>query len=143
MTTITAEMIKAAEVLVGVDYTAAERAQMLDNLEGQIASAKARRGVALANSVPMALQCHPPDPRLMPDPKGASVAAGFWAMDAPSGRNLGFSAVFSANDSQALGLCAIAANTGCGCRRMWPLSALTLSSLARLPSRRSVPFCRT
>ena len=103
MTTITAEMIKAAEALVGVDYTAAERAQMLDNLEGQIASAKARRGVALANSVPMALQCHPPDPRPMPDAKGASVAAGFWAMDAPSGRNLGFSAVFSANDSQALG----------------------------------------
>ena len=72
MTTITAEMIKAAEVLVGVDYTAAERAQMLDNLEGQIASAKARRGVALANSVPMALRF---DPRLpgFAMPHGASL----------------------------------------------------------------------
>lgn len=61
MTTITADMIKAAEVLVGVDYTAAERAQMLDNLEGQITQARARRSVALANSVPMALRF---DPRL-------------------------------------------------------------------------------
>ena len=44
-----------------------------------------------------------PDPRLMLDPRGASVAAGFWAMDALSGRKLGFSAVFAANDSLALG----------------------------------------
>ena len=56
MTTITAEMIQAAEGLMGVQYTQAERAQMLDNLEGQIVSAKARRGVTLANSVPMALR---------------------------------------------------------------------------------------
>ena len=61
MTTITAEMIQAAEGLTGVQYTPAERAQMLDNLEGQIASAMARRGVALTNSVPMALRF---DPRL-------------------------------------------------------------------------------
>ena len=61
MTTITAEMIQAAEGLMGVQYTPAERAQMLDNLEGQIASAMARRGVALTNSVPMALRF---DPRL-------------------------------------------------------------------------------
>ena len=61
MTTITAEMIQAAEGLTGVQYTPAERAQMLDNLEGQIASAMARRGVTLTNSVPMALRF---DPRL-------------------------------------------------------------------------------
>ena len=72
MTTISADMIQAAEVLTGVDYTPAERAQMLDNLEGQIASAKARRGVALANSVPMALRF---DPRLpgFAMPHGASA----------------------------------------------------------------------
>ncbi len=72
MTTITTDMIEAAEGLTGVGYTPAERAQMLDNLEGQIASAKARRGVALANSVPMALRF---DPRLpgFAMPHGASA----------------------------------------------------------------------
>ncbi|MBC7737676.1 MAG: amidase, partial [Candidatus Saccharibacteria bacterium] len=54
-------MLEAAEALTGVTYTPAERAQMLDNLEGQIAQAIARRGVPLANSVPMALRF---DPRL-------------------------------------------------------------------------------
>ncbi len=44
-----------------------------------------------------------PDPRLMLDPKGASVAAGFWAMDELRGRKVHFSAVFAANDSLALG----------------------------------------
>ena len=61
MRRITVELIQAAEVLMGVDYTPAERAQMLDNLEGQIASAMMRRRVSLANSVPMALRF---DPRL-------------------------------------------------------------------------------
>ena len=61
MTTLTADMIQAAEVLAGVEYTSTERAQMLDNLEGQIAQARARRTVPLANSVPMALKF---DPRL-------------------------------------------------------------------------------
>jgi Asp-tRNA(Asn)/Glu-tRNA(Gln) amidotransferase A subunit family amidase len=61
VTTITADMIQAAEALAGVDYTPAERAQMLDNLEGQITQARARRAVPLANSVPMALRF---DPRL-------------------------------------------------------------------------------
>ncbi len=60
-TPITPEMIAAAEVLMGLDYTAEERAQMIGNLEGQIASAVQRRGVKLANSVPMALRF---DPRL-------------------------------------------------------------------------------
>jgi LacI family transcriptional regulator len=45
-----------------------------------------------------------PDPRLMLDPKGASVASGFWAMDDLVGRKLDFSAVFAANDSLALGV---------------------------------------
>jgi len=61
VTPITAQMIEAAEALTGVTYTPAERAQMLDNLEGQIAQAIARRGVPLTNSVPMALRF---DPRL-------------------------------------------------------------------------------
>ena len=58
---ITLETIAAAERMMGVEYTAAERAQMLDNLEGQIASALARRQVPLANDVPMAMRF---DPRL-------------------------------------------------------------------------------
>nr|WP_275981977.1 amidase [Frigidibacter sp. ROC022] len=46
---------------MGLEYTPEERAQMLDNLEGQIGLARARRGVKLANSAPMALRF---DPRL-------------------------------------------------------------------------------
>ena len=60
-TEITLDMIAAAERLMGVDYTQAERQQMLDNLEGQIASTVQRRAVPLANSVPMAMRF---DPRL-------------------------------------------------------------------------------
>ncbi len=44
-----------------------------------------------------------PDPRIMVDPKGSSVAAGFWAMDDLRGRKLKFSAVFAADDLLALG----------------------------------------
>ncbi|HLQ18722.1 MAG TPA: amidase, partial [Tabrizicola sp.] len=61
MTGISLETIAAAERLVGVDYTPAERQLMLDNLEGQIASAVARRAVPLPNHVPMAMRF---DPRL-------------------------------------------------------------------------------
>lgn len=61
MTEITVETIAAAERLMGVEYTPAERQLMLDNLEGQIASALARRAVPMANHVPMALRF---DPRL-------------------------------------------------------------------------------
>jgi len=60
-TPITPENIAAAERLMGVAYTAAERQQMLDNLEGQIAQAVQRRAVPLANDVPMATRF---DPRL-------------------------------------------------------------------------------
>lgn len=53
--------IEAAEKLAGLGYTPQERALMLDNLEGQIASAQARRAVRLANDEPMATRF---DPRL-------------------------------------------------------------------------------
>ena len=53
--------IEAAERLLGIAYTARERAQMVGNLAGQIASAVDRRKVELANSVPMASRF---DPRL-------------------------------------------------------------------------------
>jgi Asp-tRNA(Asn)/Glu-tRNA(Gln) amidotransferase A subunit family amidase len=62
--------IEGAERVMGVAYTATERSQMLGNLEGQIASAIARRKVRLDNSVPMASRF---DPRLptfrMPAPQ--------------------------------------------------------------------------
>jgi Asp-tRNA(Asn)/Glu-tRNA(Gln) amidotransferase A subunit family amidase len=58
---VTLEGIAAAEALMGVSYTPAERQQMLDNLEGQVAQAVARRVVPLANDVPMAMRF---DPRL-------------------------------------------------------------------------------
>ncbi len=68
---ITDQTIAAAEQLLGLTYTARERVQMLGNLEGQIASARARRAVPLANSVPMAMRF---DPRLpgFAMPHGAS-----------------------------------------------------------------------
>lgn len=58
---ITLETLAAAEALFGVTYTASEREQMLDNLQGQIASALARRMSPLANHMPMASRF---DPRL-------------------------------------------------------------------------------
>ena len=70
--TFTEDQIAAAERLMGVAYTAAERAQMAGNLAGQIGSAEARRKVPLANAVPMASRF---DPRLpgfrMPSPVSA------------------------------------------------------------------------
>jgi Asp-tRNA(Asn)/Glu-tRNA(Gln) amidotransferase A subunit family amidase len=63
--------IESAERVVGIAYTPQERQQMLENLEGQIASARARRSVRLANDEPMATRF---DPRLptfsMPAPEG-------------------------------------------------------------------------
>ena len=69
---IATDTIAAAETLFGLVYTAEERAQMLGNLEGQIASAIARRAVPIANSVPMASRF---DPRLpgFAMPHGADV----------------------------------------------------------------------
>lgn len=60
-TSITPEIIAAAERLMGVSYTAGERQQMLGNLDGQIAQAVQRRAVPMANDVPMASRF---DPRL-------------------------------------------------------------------------------
>lgn len=59
--TVAEEDIAAAERLLGLAYTAAERAQMAGNLDGQRQSAVARRKVPLANSTPPALRF---DPRL-------------------------------------------------------------------------------
>ena len=53
--------IEGAERLLGLAYAATERAQMLDNLDGQRELAIARRGLALENSTPMASRF---DPRL-------------------------------------------------------------------------------
>ena len=58
---ITIETIVAAEQMMGVRYSAAERALMLGNLDGQIEAARARRALTLPNSVPMAARF---DPRL-------------------------------------------------------------------------------
>ena len=46
--------IESAEKILGVKYSKSERAQMLNNLEGQILSAKSRRQNNLDNSVQMA-----------------------------------------------------------------------------------------
>jgi Asp-tRNA(Asn)/Glu-tRNA(Gln) amidotransferase A subunit family amidase len=71
--------IEGAERLAGVAYSAAEREQMLNNLEGQIAAAAARRQLKLENSASPAMRF---DPRLpgfqMPAARGgvrASVLA--------------------------------------------------------------------
>jgi Asp-tRNA(Asn)/Glu-tRNA(Gln) amidotransferase A subunit family amidase len=53
--------IEGAERLLGVAYTTAEREQMVGNLEGQIASAIARRKFPFDNSMPTAARF---DPRL-------------------------------------------------------------------------------
>ncbi len=58
---ITIETIEAAEQLMGVSYTLAERRLMLDNLEGQIEAARARRALVFDNGLPMASRF---DPRL-------------------------------------------------------------------------------
>ncbi len=58
---VTIRDIEGAERLMGIAYSAAERQQMLDNLEGQIESARARRAVTLGNDEPMASRF---DPRL-------------------------------------------------------------------------------
>jgi Asp-tRNA(Asn)/Glu-tRNA(Gln) amidotransferase A subunit family amidase len=66
---ITVQSIEAAEILLGIGYTPAEREQMVGNLEGQITSAVARRKVPLANAMPMASRF---DPRLPTTPTPAA-----------------------------------------------------------------------
>ena len=58
---ITTSDIKSAEKLLGITYSKSEREQMVQNLEGQILSAKLRRGIKLDNTTPMASKF---DPRL-------------------------------------------------------------------------------
>jgi Asp-tRNA(Asn)/Glu-tRNA(Gln) amidotransferase A subunit family amidase len=53
--------IEGAERILGIDYSPAEREMMLDNLEGQILWAQARRLVPLSNAMPPACRF---DPRL-------------------------------------------------------------------------------
>ncbi len=66
---ITLETLAAAEALFAVDYTPAERAQMLDNVEGQLASVLARRTVRLTNDMPMATRFDPRLPHtVLPEP---------------------------------------------------------------------------
>ncbi|MFN6976974.1 MAG: amidase, partial [Gemmobacter sp.] len=84
MTTITADQIRGAEALLALDWTEAERAQMIGNLEGQIASAVARRALRLPNDVPPAQRF---DPRLpgfaMPAP-GTAVRTAPVAVPLPA-----------------------------------------------------------
>lgn len=58
---LTPDNIAAAEKIMGVQYTRAERDLMLDNLEGQIAAAQSRRRLAFPNDLPAASRF---DPRL-------------------------------------------------------------------------------
>lgn len=61
--------IEGAERLAGVSYTVAEREQMVDNLESQIAAATVRRQLRLANATP-------PAQRFDPRPPGFTTPAG-------------------------------------------------------------------
>ena len=58
---ITTADIAAAETLMGIEYTPAERELMVDNLDGQIKAAQAQREVIFPNSQPPATTF---DPRL-------------------------------------------------------------------------------
>lgn len=75
-TAFTLADLEAAERLLGIVYTERERQQMLDNLDGQIASAKQIRALGTANTVPMASRF---DPRLagfgMPADTGVKLSA--------------------------------------------------------------------
>jgi Asp-tRNA(Asn)/Glu-tRNA(Gln) amidotransferase A subunit family amidase len=77
--------IEGAERLAGVAYTAAEREQMLNNLEGQIAAATARRLLKLENTAPPAMRF---DPRLsgfqMPVARGGVRASVLAAKPVPT-----------------------------------------------------------
>lgn len=72
-TGITIEAIEAAERLVGVTYTRDERALMLDNLDGQIEAAQARRALTLENDVPTASRFDPRLPGFRPPPPQAPL----------------------------------------------------------------------
>jgi len=71
---ITIEVIEAAERLMGVSYTLAERQLMLDNLDGQIEAARARRALAFDNDLPMASRFDPRLPGFAPLPRNCRCA---------------------------------------------------------------------
>ena len=77
--------VEGAERLAGVTYSHAEREQMLNNLEGQIAAAAARRQLKLDNATPPALRF---DPRLpgfqLPTARGGVRVSRLVATPAPS-----------------------------------------------------------
>ena len=70
---ITLEVIEAAERLVGVTYTRAERELMVDNLDGQIEAARARRAFTFENRVPPASRFDPRLPGFRPPPPQAPI----------------------------------------------------------------------
>ena len=72
-TAITIEAIEAAERLVGVNYTREERELMLDNLDGQIEGARARRALTLENHVPTASRFDPRLAGFRPPPPQAPI----------------------------------------------------------------------
>ena len=72
-TPITIEAIEAAESLVGVTYTRDERELMLDNLDGQIEAAHARRALTLENHIPTASRFDPRLPGFRPLPPQAPL----------------------------------------------------------------------
>ena len=72
-TGITLEVIEAAERLVGVSYTREERELMLDNLDGQIEAARARRALTFENRVPPASRFDPRLPGFRPPPPQAPI----------------------------------------------------------------------
>ena len=65
---ITTDTLAAAEKIFGISYTAAERALMLDNLDGQIEAAQARRKLIFPNDLPPACRFDPRLPGAPPPP---------------------------------------------------------------------------
>ena len=65
---ITTDMIAAAEQILGIAYTPAERTLMLDNLDGQIEAAQARRKLIFPNDLPPASRFDPRLPGAPPPP---------------------------------------------------------------------------
>ena len=72
-TPITIDTVAAGELLMGVAYSRAERELMLDNLEGQIAAAQARRTLPFPNSLPMASRFDPRLAGFVPPPQSPAM----------------------------------------------------------------------
>ncbi len=78
---ITTEMIAAAERILGVSYTDAERGLIVDNLAAQMANAVQRRKLALPNNLAPALRF---DPRLPGFPAPHPQSPIRWSRDGPA-----------------------------------------------------------